>query len=172
MKCVFCGALESKVVDSRLIQGGEAIRRRRECKSCEKRFTTYEKAEEIPIVVIKRDGRREVFDRNEIINGLLLAGQKRPIPLDVFNSLVDELEQELRSSYKSEIDTDEIGVLILSKLLEIDEIAYVRFASIFRQFKDINAFKEELEKVISLKKKLEGESRRDNNFERAATEQE
>lgn len=148
MKCPFCGGLDSRVADSRTIEEGTAIKRRRECAFCEKRFTTMEKVEESPIIVIKRDGRREVFDGNKILTGLLRASEKRNISLDVLQGLIDELEQELRTSYTQEVVADEIGGILLNKLRKIDEVAYVRFASVFHQFQDIETFKKELEKMI------------------------
>lgn len=151
MKCPFCGTQDSRVLDSRSTQEGAAIRRRRECYGCLNRFTTMEKIEEEPLVVIKRDGRREFFDVNKVLQGLLLAGQKRDIPLSVWQELVEGLEQELRSSYVKEIATDQIGEFVLERLRRIDEVAYVRFASVYRQFPDIEAFKLELEKMLQLK---------------------
>ena len=148
MKCPFCGGLESRVADSRTTEEGTAIKRRRECINCEKRFTTMEKAEESPIIVIKRDGRREVFDGNKILTGLLRACEKRDISLDTLQFLVQELEQELRTSFRQEVETDQIGDILLNKLRKLDEVAYVRFASVFNQFQSIESFKEELEKMI------------------------
>ncbi|HHX86785.1 MAG TPA: transcriptional repressor NrdR [Firmicutes bacterium] len=148
MKCPYCGNLSSRVLDSRVIEEGVVIRRRRECTRCTNRFTTMEKAEEEPIVVIKQDGRREMFDKNKILTGLILAGQKRNIPRSTWQDLVDSLEQELRSSYIQEISTGQIGDYILAKLRLIDEVAYVRFASVFRQFPDIKTFQKELNKMI------------------------
>lgn len=148
MKCQYCGYEDSRVLDSRAAEEGAAIRRRRECGRCGRRFTTMEKAEEEPMVVIKRDGRRELFDRGKILTGLILAGQKRNIPRSTWQGLVEELEQELRSSYTREVPADRIGDYILGRLRGIDEVAYVRFASVFRQFPDIKAFKEELDKLM------------------------
>lgn len=147
MKCPYCGHLESRVLDSRTVQEGTVIRRRRECGGCANRFTSLEKIEQEPLVVIKRDGRRELFDRNKIMRGLVLAGQKRNIARAVWNDLVERLEQELRSSYTREVTTDQIGDIVLRELRRIDEVAYVRFASVFRQFPDIETFKAELEKL-------------------------
>ncbi|NMA92035.1 MAG: transcriptional repressor NrdR [Firmicutes bacterium] len=148
MRCLYCGNLTSRVLDSRATEEGAAIRRRRECTRCNNRFTTMEKAEEEPIVVVKRDGRREMFDKNKILAGLILAGQKRDIPRSTWQELVDNLEQELRSNYIQEIETGRIGDYILEKLRRIDEVAYVRFASVFRQFPDIKTFQRELDKMI------------------------
>lgn len=144
MKCPYCGCVESKVIDSRSTDEGGAIRRRRECTDCEKRFTTYEKLEESPLIVVKRDGSRQLFDRTKILNGLIYAGGKRKIPLHTFEALVDGLERELRNSFYQEVASDEIGHRVLAKLRDIDEVAYVRFASVYHKFKDIAAFKKAL----------------------------
>lgn len=148
MKCLKCGFEESKVVDSRTVEDGNSTRRRRECLSCENRFTTYEKIEYTPIVVIKKNGLRQRFDRNKIINGMLRACEKRPVPLEVIERTADEIEMELNNSMEKEIDAFKIGDLVIQKLKQIDEIAYVRFASVYRQFKDINEFKKELNKLL------------------------
>ncbi len=152
MKCPFCGEQDSRVLDSRASREGAAVRRRRECTRCSNRFTTMEKVEEEPIVVIKRDGRRELFDSAKILRGLILAGQKRDIPLSTWEKVVEKLEQELRSRYTREVASEQIGELILSKLRHIDEVAYVRFASVFHQFPDVETFKAELEEMIPKKK--------------------
>ena len=152
MKCAYCGEIETRVLDSRSTQDSTAIRRRRQCISCSRRFTTMEKIEEEPIVVVKRDGRRELFDPNKILRGLVLAGQKRNIPLSRWKEVIENLEQELRSSYPKEIPADTIGDIILKKLRTIDEVAYVRFASVFRQFPDVETFKTELEEMLQEKK--------------------
>ncbi len=152
MKCPFCGEADTRVLDSRAAQEATAIRRRRQCTVCTNRFTTMEKIEEEPLVVIKRDGRRELFDSSKILKGLLLAGQKRNIPLSRWEEVVENLEQELRSSYVREVTTDRIGDIILARLREIDEVAYVRFASVFRQFPDVEAFKKELQVMLDDKK--------------------
>ncbi len=148
MKCPYCGDPETRVLDSRSTQDSSAVRRRRQCMTCERRFTTMEKLEEEPLVVIKRDGRRELFDRSKILKGLILAGQKRNITLQTWEELVDSLEQELRSHYVKEVPADRIGDIVLGRLRSMDEVAYVRFASVFRQFPDVEAFKAELEKII------------------------
>lgn len=148
MKCPYCGELDTRVLDSRATQDSSAIRRRRQCINCANRFTTMEKLEEEPIVVIKRDGRRELFDPAKILRGLILAGQKRDIPLSSWEEVVENLEQELRSSYTREVNADQIGDIILKRLRTIDEVAYVRFASVFRQFPDVEAFKTELEEML------------------------
>lgn len=148
MKCPYCSEPDTRVLDSRATQDSSAIRRRRQCVSCSNRFTTMEKIEEEPLVVIKRDGRRELFDPVKILNGLLLAGRKRNISLSRWEELVENLEQELRSSFVREVPADQIGEIILKKLRDIDEVAYVRFASVFRQFQDVEAFKTELEHIL------------------------
>ena len=152
MKCPYCGTQDSRVLDSRATREGAAIRRRRECNGCANRFTTMEMIEEEPLLVIKRDGRRELFDGNKVLRGLLLAGRKRDIPLAAWQRLVDQLEQELRSSYTREISTGEIGEFVLERLRQIDEVAYVRFASVYRQFPDVETFKSELEKMYRQKR--------------------
>ncbi|MGM0651738.1 MAG: transcriptional regulator NrdR [Bacillota bacterium] len=152
MKCPYCGEIDTRVVDSRSTQDASSIRRRRQCISCDNRFTTMEKLEEEPIVVVKRDGRRELFDPNKILKGLVLAGQKRNIPLSRWEELVARLEQDLRTSYPKEIPADKIGDIILKELKAIDEVAYVRFASVFRQFPDVETFKAELEEMLEEKK--------------------
>ncbi len=162
MKCPYCGEYDTRVLDSRSTQDASAIRRRRQCNSCSNRFTTMEKIEEEPLVVIKRDGRRELFDAGKIIKGLLLAGRKRNIPLSYWEELVENLEQELRSSYIKEIAADKIGDLILKKLRTIDEVAYVRFASVFRKFADVEAFKSELEDMLREKEELKKQGRLKN----------
>ena len=152
MKCPYCGENDTRVLDSRSTQDSSAIRRRRQCTKCTNRFTTMEKIEEEPIVVVKRDGRRELFDPGKILKGLLLAGQKRDIPLSRWEEVVESLEQELRSSYTKEVTADQIGDIILKRLRSIDEVAYVRFASVFRQFPDVKTFKTELEEMLKDKK--------------------
>ncbi|MCJ7806107.1 MAG: transcriptional regulator NrdR [Clostridia bacterium] len=153
MKCPYCGELDTRVLDSRATQVSSAIRRRRQCISCNNRFSTMEKIDEDPIVVIKRDGRRELFDSGKILRGLLLAGQKRNISLSCWEEVVESLEQELRSSYTKEVAADLIGDIILKRLRSIDEVAYVRFASVFRQFPDVETFKAELEEMLREKKR-------------------
>ena len=152
MKCPFCGKPESKVLDSRPTEEGSAIRRRRECIACGKRFTTYERVEEAPLLVVKRDGRREAFDRAKVLNGMLKACEKRPIPLSALEQAVAEVERELRSSLRGEVRSVEIGERVMEKLREIDEVANVRFASVYRQFKDVGTFLEELERLIGSKR--------------------
>ena len=151
MKCPFCSYEESKVIDSRPTTDGDRIRRRRECLRCSKRFTTYEIIETMPIIVIKKDNTREVFSREKLMNGLLRACQKRPVSVDAIESLIDEIETELRNSLEREVKSERIGELVMDKLKALDEVAYVRFASVYRQFKDINTFLEELNKLLSSK---------------------
>ncbi len=151
MKCPFCGCEESKVIDSRPTDEGERIRRRRECISCQKRFTTYEVIESVPVIVVKKDKTREVFDRNKLFNGMLRACEKRPVPLEKLESAVNEIEAILQNSLDREVTTVYIGELAMDKLKDLDEVAYVRFASVYRQFKDINTFMDELTKLLSEK---------------------
>ncbi len=152
MNCPFCNTADSKVIDSRPIEEGTAIRRRRECIRCLRRFTTYEKVEEMAMVVVKRDGGREVFDRNKILNGLLKACEKRCIPMDTLNEMVNDIELELRNSLKQEISSRVIGEAVMRRLKEVDSVAYVRFASVYRHFEDIDHFILELEKLSGEKK--------------------
>ena len=148
MKCPFCGFEESKVIDSRPTDEGERIRRRRECMSCAKRFTTYEIIESVPVVVVKKDKSREVFDRDKLFNGIMRACEKRPVSVEVIVRVVDEIEAELQNSLDREVTSVHIGELVMDKLKDIDEVAYVRFESVYRQFKDINTFMDELKKLL------------------------
>lgn len=152
MKCPFCGFSESKVIDSRPTDEGERIRRRRECTSCGKRFTTYEVIESVPIIVVKKDKSREAFDRAKLFNGLLRACEKRPVSLDTIEKIVDDIELTLQNSLDREVTATHIGELAMDKLKDTDEVAYVRFASVYRQFKDINTFMDELAKLLGEKK--------------------
>ena len=151
MKCPCCGCEESKVIDSRPTDEGERIRRRRECISCQKRFTTYEIIESVPVIVVKKDKSREVVDRNKLFNGMLRACEKRPVALDAIEKAVNEIEATLQNSLDREVTSVHIGELAMDKLRELDEVAYVRFASVYRQFKDINTFMDELAKILSEK---------------------
>lgn len=151
MRCPHCGFPESKVVDSRPTEESTSIRRRRECLSCQKRFTTYEIMERLPLVVIKKDGSRQTFDKLKLLNGMIRACEKRPVPMADLQKVADEIEQELQNSLEREIGTDYIGELVMAKLKTLDEVAYVRFASVYRQFKDINTFMEELTKLLKEK---------------------
>ena len=147
MKCPYCGYSESKVIDSRPTDEGERIRRRRECLNCAKRFTTYEVIETVPVVVVKKDKSREAFDRIKLLNGLLRACEKRPVPLETLERIVDEIETLLQNSLDREVPSTLIGTYAMDKLKKVDEVAYVRFASVYREFKDINTFMDELNKI-------------------------
>ena len=148
MKCPFCGFEESKVIDSRPTDEGQRIRRRRECLDCGKRFTTYEIIESLPIIVIKKDKSRETFNRDKLMTGLLRACEKRPVSIDTLDNMIDEIETVLQNSLDREVSSEKIGELVMEKLKTIDEVAYVRFASVYRQFKDINTFMSELNKLL------------------------
>ena len=148
MKCCYCGYSESKVVDSRPTDEGVSIRRRRECLKCGKRFTTYEIIETLPIVVIKKDKSRQAYDRNKLLNGLVRACEKRPVPFSTLENIADEIEAEIQNSLDREVTSAKIGSMVMERLKEVDEVAYVRFASVYRQFKDINTFMEELTKLL------------------------
>ena len=149
MKCPYCGAEASKVIDSRPAEEGATIRRRRECLACQKRFTTYEIIERLPLVVVKRDGSRQSFDKVKLINGMVRACEKRPVTLSQLESIADDIEQELQSALEREISTVDIGEMVMERLKSVDEVAYVRFASVYRSFKDINTFMEELSKLLT-----------------------
>ena len=149
MKCPFCGYTESKVIDSRPAEEGATIRRRRECLACSKRFTTYEIIERLPLVVVKRDGSRQTFDKVKLINGMVRACEKRPVTLSQLEKIADDIEQELMSGLEREVKTIEVGEMVMARLKSIDEVAYVRFASVYRSFKDINTFMEELSKLLT-----------------------
>lgn len=149
MKCPFCGVLQDRVVDSRESKEADSIRRRRECEGCGKRFTTYERIDEIPYMVVKKDGRRERFDRQKLLNGILQACQKRPVPAVRMEQMVDEAEAFVVESPERERSTSDVGELIMARLKDIDTVAYIRFASVYRDFKDVNEFKTELEELLS-----------------------
>jgi transcriptional repressor NrdR len=148
MKCPYCEYFESKVVDSRPTDEGQAIRRRRECIKCNKRFTTYEKIEEIPIIVVKKDGNRQAFDRNKVLNGIIKSCEKRPVTMNEIEIIVVDIEKILSNSLEKEVTSVEIGEHIMNRLKDVDEVSYVRFASVYRQFKDVNSFMEELKKIL------------------------
>ena len=148
MKCPYCGYEESKVIDSRPTDEGERIRRRRECIKCGKRFTTYEVIESVPILVVKKDKSREVFDRNKLLGGMMRACEKRQVSMDTLERAGDDIEANLQNSLDREVSSMHIGELAMQKLKDIDEVAYVRFASVYRQFKDINAFMDELSQLL------------------------
>ena len=152
MKCAYCGKINNKVIDSRLSKDGRTIRRRRECLDCQRRFTTYEKLEEVLPMVIKKDGRREPFSREKIISGIKKACQKRPVSVTVIEEFVDSLELFFQELGKKEVDSTEVGEKVINSLREWDEVAYVRFASVYRQFKDINEFMDELEDILKSRK--------------------
>ena len=148
MRCPFCANPESKVVDSRPADEGASIRRRRECLACHKRFTTYEMMESLPLMVVKKDGSRQSFDRNKVLSCLIRACEKRPVSFDTLEGIVNEVEQALQNELKQEISSAEIGELVMDKLKKVDQVAYVRFASVYRQFKDIDTFMAELNKLL------------------------
>lgn len=148
MKCPFCGTADSKVIDSRPTEEGTRIRRRRECLQCAKRFTTYEIVESVPLVVVKKDGSRELFDRTKLLNGMLRACQKRPVTLQTLENAITDIEMRIQNSLDKEVSTEQIGEYTMEALKNIDEVAYVRFASVYRQFKDINSFQAEIRKLI------------------------
>ena len=148
MKCPYCGYQESKVVDSRHSEDGASIRRRRECLACQKRFTTYETVESLPVVVVKKDNSREPFDRNKILRGMVRACEKRPVSMADIEAAVTEIEQIVQNSLEREVSTGKIGELVMERIKPLDEVAYVRFASVYRQFKDLNTFLDELNKLI------------------------
>ena len=151
MKCPYCGFEDSKVVDSRPADEGSSIRRRRECLQCEKRFTTYETVESLPMVVIKKDGSRQSFDRNKILRGIQRSCEKRPVSVAEMERMADQIEQEIQNALEREVSTEVIGEKVMEKLKTADEVAYVRFASVYRQFKDINTFMAELNKILAEK---------------------
>lgn len=149
MRCPRCGCEESKVVDSRPSENNDAIRRRRECIQCGCRFTTYERREDMPLIVVKRDGRKETFDRSKLMRGLITATVKRNIPMDVLEGLISSIETEQRDKGVTEVSSEELGMMVLQRLLDIDKVAYVRFASVYRDFKDLDEFNEELRSLMS-----------------------
>lgn len=153
MKCPFCGFIEDKVIDSRPTDEGSSIRRRRECIKCSKRFTTYEKVESLPLMVIKKDKSRQPFEREKLMNGLLRACEKRPISINDLEKMVENIETQLHNSLQREVTTEDIGEMVMAKLKNMDEVAYVRFASVYRQFKDINTFMDELKNLLRDEKK-------------------
>jgi transcriptional repressor NrdR len=153
MKCPFCAHPDDKVVDSRTIKEGELIRRRRECISCSKRFTTYERIEEVPLMVAKKDGRREAFDRSKIVIGILKACEKRPVGVEQIEDMVDRIEKNINSSMEKEVSSEDIGSMVMEELRHLDEVAYVRFASVYRRFKDIDEFMDVLKTLYQKGKK-------------------
>ena len=151
MKCPFCGYSESKVIDSRPADEGASIRRRRECLACSKRFTPYETVESLPMVVVKKDGSRQSFDRRKVLGGMIRACEKRPVPLAELEKISEEIEQDLQNSMEREVSTEIIGEKVMDRLRSVDQVAYVRFASVYRQFKDIDTFMAELNKLLAEK---------------------
>lgn len=149
MKCPYCGYSESKVIDSRPADENSSIRRRRECLSCGKRFTTYETVESLPMVVVKKDGSRQSFDRRKVLGGMIRACEKRPVPLADLEKIAEEIEQDLQNSMEREVSTETIGEKVMERLRNVDQVAYVRFASVYRQFKDIDTFMHELNKLLA-----------------------
>ena len=147
MRCLYCGNMESKVVDSRSTEDGTAIRRRRECLNCGKRFTTYEKIESVPIIVIKKDGSRQQYDRDKLQRGIMNACASRPVSMDMVDGILDEIETAIRNSLEREVSSVKIGEMVMERLRLIDEVSYVRFASVYKQFKDIETFRKELEEL-------------------------
>lgn len=151
MKCPYCGKIDDRVVDSREVRDGSEVRRRRECDACGRRFTTYERVDELPVSVVKRDGRRETFDREKLLNGLLKACEKRPVPRGRLVAVVDGVEAELASRDVRELSTEEIGTMVIDELRQLDQVAYVRFASVYRRFEDVSQFMVELRQLLTTK---------------------
>ena len=151
MKCPFCGDQESKVVDSRRSEDGQSIRRRRECLACQRRFTTYEMVESLPIIVVKRDGTRQNFDRNKILNSMIRAFDKRKVDLEDLDRLTTEIEQAIQNSLEREISTDKLGEMVMARIKPMDEVAYIRFASVYRRFQDVNSFVREVSRFLEEK---------------------
>ena len=152
MKCMYCGCKESKVIDSRASEDGETIRRRRECVACGKRFTTYETVETTPVLVIKANGTRQAFDISKIKSGVIKACEKRPVPMVKIDAIVDDIQKQVYNSLEQEISSKEIGEMVMERLKDVDEVAYIRFASVYRQFKDISTFMTEIENLLSKEK--------------------
>ena len=172
MKCPYCGEIDNKVIDSRLSKDASVIRRRRECIICSRRFTTYEHIEEIPIMIVKKDGRREVFNREKVRSGLKKACQKRNISINVIEEFIDDLERDLRETGEKELPASFIGEKIMTMLHEVDDVAYVRFASVYREFKDVNDFVSELKTLLSTQKSEDRGQRTENRGQRTAVRKE
>jgi transcriptional repressor NrdR len=151
MRCPYCGAFDSRVLDSRPAEEGNSVRRRRECSECGRRFTTYERVDELPLMVVKKDGRRETFDRSKLLAGLITACQKRPVPTNALEELAGEIERDLKSTMEREVHSRDIGEQVMRRLRELDEVAYVRFASVYREFRDVQEFMREIEQLITRK---------------------
>lgn len=160
MKCPYCEHEESKVIDSRHTEDGRAIRRRRECEQCGRRFTTYEKVEEVILMVIKKDGSRQAFDRAKLLNGIIRACEKRPVSIADMEQIVNDIERGLNNMMEKEVESTFIGELVMERLKDLDEVAYVRFASVYRQFTDVNTFVQEVERLLTTKKKERKSSER------------
>ena len=156
MRCPSCHYKDTNVVDSRMNSDGTSIRRRRKCPKCEERFTTYEYIEQVPLMVVKRDGRRQPFDRTRIINGIIKACEKRPVSIDKIESMVDEIERRIRKKYDLEVQAKDIGEMVMDKISVVDEVAYVRFASVYRQFRDVNQLMSDLQTILGKNKKKKG----------------
>ena len=164
MRCPFCSNPDTKVVDSRPTEEGQAIRRRRECESCSKRFTTYETVEAVPLMVVKKDGKREAFDRNKLMNGIIKACEKRPVPIADIERIVTELETGLNNAMTKELESEKIGEFVIEHLKDLDDVAYVRFASVYRQFTDAESFRNEIEKLLGKGgKKSSSKNKAENN---------
>lgn len=148
MKCPYCGNVDSKVVDSRAMEDGKAIRRRRQCESCNERFTTYEKIDMIPVAVIKKNGTREIFDRAKLLDGIVKSCNKRPVSMEQIENIVEQIENTVLNSLNKEVESNLIGEMVMDKLMEVDEVAYVRFASVYKKFKDIDTFMDELSLLL------------------------
>ena len=161
MKCLYCGCLDSKVIDSRATEDGTSIRRRRECMACGKRFTTYETVETTPILVIKTSGARQAIDENKTKNGIIRSCEKRPVPMAKIDELVENIKKQIYNSLEQEISSSRIGEMVMNGLKEIDEVAYIRFASVYRQFKDTSTFLQEIEKMIKDSKERDKGSKKD-----------
>ncbi len=165
MKCPYCAHHDSRVIDSRSVEEGASIRRRRECPKCGHRFTTYEKYEDIPLMVIKKDGRRELFDAKKVLGGLVKAFEKRPVPYEKIQEVADSIETSIRSRGEAEVESELIGELVMEQLEAIDQIAYVRFASVYRQFADVKNFMQELERIMKKGKKIKRSKKSDEETE-------
>ena len=152
MRCPSCHYKDTNVVDSRMNSDGTSIRRRRKCPKCEERFTTYEYIEQVPLMVVKRDGRRQPFDRTRVVNGIIKACEKRPVSIDRIESMVDEIERVIRKKFDTEVEAKDIGEMVMNQLASVDEVAYVRFASVYRQFRDVNQFMSELQGILGKNK--------------------
>ncbi|MHB8156899.1 MAG: transcriptional regulator NrdR [Desulfocucumaceae bacterium] len=161
MKCPYCGFSDSRVLDSRPVEDGNSIRRRRECGGCSRRFTTYESFDEVPLMVVKKDSRREPFNKKKLLAGLAKACQKRPVPMEKLAAAADTIERDLRNSFEAEVSSRDVGEKVMEYLRQLDEVAYVRFASVYREFRDVQSFLGEIEKLIGVKREGGGKGRSD-----------